>query len=98
MFTHRSLALVPACCLALSAGAVFADSRADRMDDSARTQQASDPVEEIHQTYGPTAAGPGQQQADWEGGDNVSPERHDFPDGIDTAHERFRYIFESNEF
>lgn len=98
MSIRRSSALVSACILTLAAGGAFADSLADRMQDTGNTQQANDPIEEIHQTYGPTAAGPGQQQTPWDSEQDMYSERYDFPDDVNTAHERFRYIFESGEF
>ncbi|SFM36305.1 hypothetical protein [Marinobacter zhejiangensis] len=92
--------LLSACLIALPASAL-AEGVADRHNE-AGIQQSMDPIEQIHSMYGPTAAGPGGMEQDMamEGGMKKADSHSnvDFPPGVDTAHERKRYMFDSEEF
>lgn len=93
--------LLPTCLLALTSGLVHADGLADRMSERSTIQQM-DPIERAHQTWGPTAAGPATDDMKGMKMDEAmeprTAQRIDYPEGVDTAHERFRYLFESGEF
>ncbi|MCG8517842.1 MAG: hypothetical protein MI794_07605 [Pseudomonadales bacterium] len=88
-----------------------ADSRADRLHDNDGRSMAN-PVEQIHRTYGPTAAGPAKagdrmmkdaMKEDSMASDTMNQGmgmhhqgRHHFPMGVDTAYERKRFLFDNN--
>lgn len=95
-----SRSILAACLIAIPIGAA-ADGLADRYNESG-TQQAMDTIETIHETYGATAAGPTPTKEVTFVSSEMEPDdlksNIDFPAGVDTAHERKRYIFDSNEF
>ncbi|WP_375176426.1 hypothetical protein [Marinobacter mobilis] len=100
MLTSNRSVLLSVCLLSFSLGAV-AEGLADRYNESG-TQQAMDTIERIHSTYGATAAGPGGTKdavmVDMDMKQAAPESNIDFPPGVETAHERKRYIFDSAEF
>lgn len=100
MIIQRILLFVSAVALALASATAMAEGQADRRNEVGITQQA-DPIEQIHQTYGPTAAGPATTQDKEMMGERTALEESwgiDFPDHVKTAHERKRFLFETGEF
>lgn len=95
--THRTrLTLLPTCLLALLPALTLADGLADRYHDNRHTQMM-DPITSIHQTMGPAAAGPAQQRAIMIPEQPVAmPSR--YPANVKTAHQKKRYLFDSNQF
>ncbi|WP_166264670.1 hypothetical protein [Marinobacter caseinilyticus] len=99
MMTRTKALLLPACALTLVCGLAQAEGLVDRKQDR-QTDQAMDPIERIHQTYGPTAAGPGQPGQDqmMERSNERVYGQHKLPEEADTAYKRKRFIFNSNQF
>ncbi|MDX1756132.1 MAG: hypothetical protein R3175_08750 [Marinobacter sp.] len=99
MVIQRILLFVSATAFALVSALAVAEGQADRRNEVPVTQQA-DPIEQIHETYGATAAGPSSMDEDMRG-ERTALEQSwgiDFPDHVETAHERKRYLFETGEF
>lgn len=100
MLTTSRSVLLSVCLMSFPFG-VAAEGLADRYNESGM-QQAMDTIETIHSTYGATAAGPGgtkeAMMVDKDMEQAVRRNNIDFPPGVETAHERKRYIFDSEEF
>ncbi|WP_203141838.1 hypothetical protein [Marinobacter mangrovi] len=91
MTTRLRYSLLPATLLALMPVLGFAEGQTDRV-------RSAGPIETINQDMAPTAAGPGQKAA----GTSVQPqraiERPRYPNDNWTAHQKKRYLFDSNQF
>lgn len=92
MTTRLRYSLIPTTLLALMPVLGFAEGQTDRV-------RSAGPIETINQDMAPTAAGPGQKAA----GSSVQQqqraiERPRYPNDNWTAHQKKRYLFDSNEF
>ncbi|MDC0661531.1 hypothetical protein [Marinobacter sp. SS21] len=98
MVIQRMMLFASATAFAFASAFAVAEGQADRRNETGVTQQA-DPIKEIHQTYGATAAGPTSDEGMMK--DTQALEDSwgiDFPEHVETAHERKRYIFDSEDF
>lgn len=101
MFISARSLLLPVILLSVPSTAVLAEGMADRYNES-NVQQAMNAIDDIHEMYGPTAAGPAGSKAAMTRGTDAETAHSlgtiDFPPGVVTAHERKRYIFDSEKF
>ncbi|WP_165857231.1 hypothetical protein [Marinobacter sp. JSM 1782161] len=87
--------------LMFTAGLALAEDKADpgnetRTEPHAYTAPAE--IEVIHDTMGDTAAGPASRETRLEPDVTVVvTSQHDFPEDVDTAYARKRYLFDSNQ-
>lgn len=97
MITRFKLTLLPACLLTLTPALAFAGGLAERIQDG-QTTQKMDPISSINQEMGPTAAGPGQESATMVTEQPQTTTQSRYPADVETAYQKKRYIFDSNEF
>ncbi len=98
MIIQRMMLFASAAALVFASAFAIAEGQADRRNETGVAQQA-DPIKDIHERYGATAAGPTSSEGMMK--DRQALEDSwgiDFPEHVETAHERKRYIFDSEDF